>query len=78
MVRGATSPSLNICQQHPLCKFVLIDFIGDAATQLNRFLLRTICTELFDIVLMYVAEDNGVPIPQECQFNGKARIFCCE
>jgi hypothetical protein len=33
--------------------------------QLNRFLLRTVCSDLFILLLRYVAEDNGVNFPSD-------------
>ena len=37
--------------------------------QLNRFLLRTMCSDLLTLLLRYVAEDNGVQFPSEAAPN---------
>ena len=44
-------------------------------TQLNRYLLRTLCTDLFDLLLIYVAKDNGLTLPSESKFSAKASVL---
>ena len=36
---------------------------GDTNVQLNRYLLRTVCSDLFNLLLAYFAEENGVTLP---------------
>ena len=38
---------------------------------MNRYLLRTLCTDIFNHVLRYLAEDNGVTLPSGSEFSLK-------
>lgn len=33
--------------------------------QLSRYLLRTLCSDLFNIVLTFLADDSGISLPSE-------------
>ena len=44
-------------------------------TQLNCYLLRTLCTDLFDLLLIYVAKDHGVTLPSENKFSVKVSVL---
>jgi hypothetical protein len=48
-------------------------FQDDAAVQMNRYLLRTLCTDIFNHVLKYLADDNGVNLPSGNEFSLKER-----
>lgn len=43
--------------------------------QLNRFLLRTVCSDLFNLLLTYVAEDNGLNFPPETALTVQVRML---
>lgn len=42
-------------------------FLDDVVFQLSKYLLRTLCSDLTNMVLIYVAEDCGVDVsfPEE-------------
>lgn len=42
-------------------------FEGDTESQLSRYLLRTLCTDLTNTVLFYLAEDSGLDTPSHGQ-----------
>lgn len=46
---------------------VLLSFIGEAAIQLSKYLLKTLCSELTNVIVTYLAEDLGLisKIPEE-------------
>jgi hypothetical protein len=48
-------------------------FKGDTLLQLNRYLLRTLCSDLFNLILRYVSEDNGVDITPEVIISAQER-----
>ena len=51
--------------------YTYASFTDDAAVQMNRYLLRTLCTDIFNHVLKYLADDNGVNLPSGNEFSLK-------
>ena len=49
----------------------LCTYIGDAATQLSKYLLRTLCSDLTNLILLFIAEDCGLNLPELEDMNGK-------
>ena len=50
---------------------------GDTAVQLSRYLLRSLCTELFNVVLLYLAEDCGQQHSEGEELSSKVRELVC-
>lgn len=46
-------------------------FSDEIAVQLSHYLLSTLCTDLFNAVLIFLAEDNGVALPLESKVIAK-------
>ena len=46
---------------------------GDASVQLSKYLLHTLCADLINMVLAYLAEDGGQSVPTEEEMNFKVR-----
>ena len=51
--------------------YILIALADNAVIQLNRYLLRTLCSDLFNFVVLYLADDTGVTQLPESEFTVK-------
>ena len=48
--------------------------LGDTEVQLSRYLLRTLCSDLANTVLIYLAEDSGMDTPSHGQGEMTAKV----
>eukprot|EP00731_Ephydatia_muelleri_P035885 Em0174g4a len=48
-------------------------FEGDSALQLSKYLLRTVCTDLLNMVFCYLSKDKGVQLPDDQKLTAKDR-----
>lgn len=54
---------------------VYVVLAGDASVQLSKYLLHTLCADLMNMVLAYLAEDGGKSLPTEEEMNFKVRVL---
>lgn len=48
-------------------------FEGDIASQLSKYLLRTHCTDLLNMVICYLSKDKGIQLPEDHKLTAKDR-----
>ena len=48
-----------------ICYIFHFTVLESTAVQLSRYLLRTVCSDLFNVVLTFLADDSGITLPSE-------------
>ena len=66
--------STTTCQLPPSLSLLSMYLLGDTEAQLSRYLLRTLCSDLTNTVLIYLAEDIGVDTPSHGQGEMTAKV----
>ena len=51
-------------------------FSGDTMMQLVKYLLRTLCVDMTNMVVSYIAMDNGVRVPEDTPSLNKVGVVC--
>ena len=73
---------LYSCMYMLYCTAVCCDWLlsrpsGDAALQLSKYLLRTVCTDILNMVICYVSKDKGVQLPDGEKLTAKVICDMC-
>ncbi len=49
---------------------------GDTMMQLVKYLLKTLCVDMTNMVVSYIAVDNGIRVPEDIPTLNKVGVVC--